>query len=131
MYCYFDHRTWFGFLGLSVSGVAITRVVNLGELVLLHAPSNRTGQSGNVDSSYPRWTSIILELYRLMLMLKTSHAIPVLHYGGFHHRRRGRVAAIAPKTEGTVYRHCMLDLLSNGAFVRYGSEYILYKTARI
>lgn len=66
-----------------------------------------------------------------MLMLKTSRTIPVLHYGGFYHRRRGRVAAIAQKAEGNVYRHCMLDLLSNWAFVRYGSEYILCKTAQM
>lgn len=54
-------------------------------------------------------------------MLKTSR-IPVLHHGGLHHRRSGRVAAITQKTKGTVHRDRMLDLLSNRAFMRHGSE---------
>lgn len=59
-----------------------------------------------------------------MLMLKTSRIL-VLHHGGFHHRRRRWVAATAQKTEGVIYRDRMLDLLSNRAFVRHGSEYIV------
>lgn len=56
-------------------------------------------------------------------MLKTSR-IPVLHHGGLHHRRRGRVAATAQKTKGVIHRNRMLNLLSNRASVRHGSEYI-------
>lgn len=57
----------------------------------------------------------------LMLMLKTSR-IPVLHHGGLHHRRRGRVAATAQKTKGMVHRDRMLDLVSSRASMRHGSE---------
>jgi len=56
-------RTWFGLLSLSLGSVATTRSVNLVESILLHAPPDRVGQSGNICSSSPISTPVILELF--------------------------------------------------------------------
>jgi len=56
-------RTRFGLLSLSLGSVATTRSVNLVESILLHASPDRVGQSGNICSSSPISTPVILELF--------------------------------------------------------------------
>lgn len=53
----------------------------------------------------------------------------VLHHGRFHHRRRRRVAATAQKTERTVHRNRMLDLLSDRTSMRHGRRNVRVSTA--